>query len=94
MARRQLVAKAPAKYEFKNDEECETSPKYGGNHLVKPPYWPPRAQTKGDDDPYMALRCERCGSWCITHKSNDPEQTMIEVEIPEKPKKDKELVKA
>ena len=95
MARRQLIPPKTGKYEFQNDVECETSPRYGGNHLVKPTIWPPRSINKGDDNPSVALRCERCGSWCIVYKDNKADDSMIDVEYPvptPKKEKDKELV--
>lgn len=90
MPRRPLKKKLPSDYEFADDAECESSEKYGGLHRVEPSatQWPPKAK-HGEPDPYVSLRCTRCGCWCLTYADNDPDKSGIEVVLPDRKPKEK-----
>ena len=86
--RRPLKPKLRPEYEFQSMEECEESDKYGGMHRVEPTKWPPKAE-HGELRPYASARCTRCGCHCLAYADNNPDESGIEVVIPEKKVREK-----
>ena len=84
MARRPVVAKPQKAYPYQSDTECEQAEETGGRHLLEAKTWPPQRTRAGEPNPYISGRCARCNCHLLVYADNDPEQSGIEVKVPDK----------
>ena len=80
MGRRPIVQKSQPAYKYAGDQECEES---GELHLAEVKQWPPQRSRSGEANPYISVRCARCGSHLLVYADNDPVASGIEVKVPE-----------
>ena len=84
MARRAIAPKPVRQFPYQSDAECEQAEETGGRHLLEAKTWPPPRSRAGEPNPYISGRCARCNCHLLVYADNDPEQSGIEVKVPDK----------
>jgi len=84
MARRPAKPRVIPQYLYTSLEDCEDPGNdTKGLHLAQAKTWPPRRTNAGEPDPYIGCVCARCGCNLVVYASNNPEQSGIEVVVPD-----------